>query len=450
MLKSVELFFFTRAICVALLLGLAGFPYLSNAKDFIKKEVVVIVDGYSTGKDIVSGLRSYGYNVVHIKSSPDINKVYNEDIDHKYFITEIVYEGDIGSLLKKLSTFKIKFVIPASESGVILANSLSHNLHLPSNDPKKFLGLRDKYIMTKLVKDNGLKTVSFEKFSSIKDLVKWSKEINSWPLVIKPLKGAGGDKVIFCNNITELKEAYFFLKKSKDVFGNPNDEVLVQTYAEGQEYMANLVLLNKKLFVVNVFEVNKRGAAYDSFRPLIAADTKYVVVHDYLNKLVEALGIWNGAAHVEFKMSEDNIPVFIESGARIMGSADLSFQTEINGYNQLTILLESYFDHKNFFKRIENFKFEDDANKFGMNVALISNESGYLKRNLDLSKIIQLKTFHSFKTSVKVGSYLNKTVDLLSSPGAVHLISEDRTQLNHDYNSIRDLEQNIFKQAIQD
>ena len=56
--------------------------------------------------------------------------------------------------------------------------------------------------------------------------------------------------------------------------------------------------------------------------------------------------------------------------------------------------------------------------------------------------IKKLNSFVTLKLNVRPGTYLKKTVDLFSMPGLLILSHESREQVESDYLSIRQLEQN--------
>lgn len=411
----------------------------------IDKNVCVIVDGFSTGRTLVDGIKAYGFSCIHIQSAKGLEAVYG-NLDENRYLEELSYTGSLQEILEKLAPYSVKFVIPGSESGILLADQLAYALNVFPNDIHKSFARRNKYAMTEAVQKEGLKVVEFYKSEDVHEIVQWVEAVDSWPIVIKPLESAGGDNVHFCNSITEVQAARDKVKTSLNVFGMPNKEILVQTFAHGQEYMVNAVASDDLVMITDMWRVNKKSAAYDYFVNVDHRDSEYLELASYAKAVCKALGVHYGAMHLEVKYDPAGGPTFIECGARLMGSAELSFQTAIHGYNQLTILLESYFNPA-FFKLIALYPPQTDV-KYGMTVALISDREGKIKDCKSIEYFKESPCFHSLIFKPKEGDLLRKTIDMVSSPGDVLLLSSDKEELIRECQRVREIEKRLYQNML--
>jgi hypothetical protein len=98
-----------------------------------KSRRIVIVDGYSTGRELLHELLALNVECLHIRSHPEEPQ---RDFDAH------LYDADLGELGSQsiagevLAPLDLMNVVPGSESGVELAARLSASLGLPINDPK--------------------------------------------------------------------------------------------------------------------------------------------------------------------------------------------------------------------------------------------------------------------------------------------------------------------------
>lgn len=411
--------------------------------------VCVIVDPYSTGKYIAPALISRNYKCIYIQSSKNLPHDLTASVRKDDFILHLVYDNNLNFILQQLSYYQVKLCIPGSESGVELADILVEKLNLPSNDIALSKARRDKFLMIEAVKKHGLQTAQQFKSSQFEGVESWIKALNSYPVVLKPIKSASGDNVFICKGIDEVRQAFKKIKESNNLFGESNPEVLAQSYIPGDEYIVNTVSYEGKHLVAEIWQVERvpQTTIYDKCTLVTPDNERYDALQESAFKVLNALGINHGAATTELKYNESGV-LLIESGARLMGGAELSFSNEFFGYTQLSLMLEAYFEPKIFKSRI-SMQLEKET-KYGMAVLLISNVEGQLQIDIDLAKELkEVETLYCFELDIhKQGQTLHKTIDLFTCPGTVYLLGDNKSKVLEDGKKIREIENSLYKKAI--
>lgn len=403
------------------------------------KTVCIIVDAYSTGKNLAPYLNGRGYQCIHIKSNPNLPSQYRHDPSN--FIKNIVFQGDISAILAALEGLIIKICIPGSESGVELADVLSETLNITTNGTLCSRARRDKYVMTELVAKNGLKTIKHIQSNDLQKIIDWSKEQTEFPIVLKPLDSASGDGVFFCHTEDEIKSAFTHIIKTPNIFGQENQVVLAQTFNPGQEYIVNSVSCNGRHFVTEIWKITKvsNTTIYDTAELINRRAKEFSHLEAYTRQTLNALQIQHGASTTELKYTLEGGPILIETGARLMGNAPLSFSNDLAGFTQLSLMIEAYLNPDMFMHIIDSY-YQPKMFFDGLIVALISDSEGTLAHKFDTKEIEQLSSFHSYVIDGEPGTTIQKTTSSINSPGEVYLLNKDKKQLLADYEAIRRIE----------
>ncbi|MBA3537891.1 MAG: hypothetical protein H0T84_15005, partial [Tatlockia sp.] len=176
------------------------------------KYVCIIVDAYSTGKNLAPSIQAQGLPCIHIRSSSTLPSRFKHN--ESDFILSLRYDGNPEAILAKIRPYIVKCCIPGYESGVELADLLCEKYNLPGNGSQYSVMKRDKYWMNEAVAKAGLSTVNHCKSNKLATLINWTRTGNSYPVVAKPLDSANGDGVFFCNNKSELEDAFFKITSS--------------------------------------------------------------------------------------------------------------------------------------------------------------------------------------------------------------------------------------------
>lgn len=344
-------------------------------------------------------------------------------------------------------------MIPGSEMGVLLADSISKKLSLPTtNDPTLSVARRNKYEMQKAIALAGVDFIPVLKTRRCEEIFFWlDTQGITYPVVLKPLSSAGTDGVVICQNWMDVQTAFDKLINTINALGEKNDELLIQPFLNGTEYVVNTVSHNGEHYVTDIIRVNKTtinaSPVYDYAELLspLEEEALYMTLTNYVKKALDALGIQFGAGHSEVMLVDDSTPVLIETAARPIGGIDLSAYTEALGYNHISMIAESYLNPDNFHKilRPEN---KEGLRKRLLCTFLISPITGVIRNEPNLEVLSSLPFFHSI--SIKTTGILEETSTLINCPGFVNLLGESRDALLKQHQTIRQCEQYLFSQMI--
>ncbi|WP_303149977.1 ATP-grasp domain-containing protein [uncultured Cloacibacillus sp.] len=205
---------------------------------------------------------------------------------------------------------------------------------------------RDKYAMAAAVERAGVPSLISRRVKNPDEALAAAREINSWPVVIKPLEGAGSLGVSICGSMDELRERCARLLLSEDLFGQPCREALVQEYAAGTEYIVNTVSCGGRHYLTDMWRYRKikiadRGNAYDHALLVSEPTAEERELFEYVKSCLDALGFEYGPSHTEAMITPKG-PRLIEAGARPMGSIlDIDVFHEATGHRIVDLALDS-------------------------------------------------------------------------------------------------------------
>ncbi len=392
----------------------------------------IIVDPLSSGSEYLNELRNYAIKVISILSRRAQNSMKTSHLSD--YVTE---EEDFSSLLQNILDItqgeKILFCLPGSEIGVELAEKIAQNLKLKTNNKDFSKERLNKYLMQERIKHCGLNAIN-------QFLIKNSTcEIPhfSFPVVLKPTQSAGSDGVIFCKNQQDIKN-YIDKNFGKiNKIGVRNNELLMQEFIAGTEFVVDLVTLDNHCELVALWEYEKilspEGNFLYSSLKLIDSEHKYFnILLNYAKKVIKALGICFGPAHVEIMIDKDEKPILIEVGSRPHGGKSQAIMRECFGYNQITRTLD------NIFKETKNFTYA--PKKYGELVFLISQKEGKFKIFGCIDDIKKLNGYIDFFPFIAENEYLQCTKDLSNIPAIVMFAHESAEVVTNSVKKLRDLE----------
>jgi biotin carboxylase len=407
--------------------------------------VIAIVDAHSTGRLLVSRLRAEGRRCVHVRSVPELPDFFVNGFRPDDYDADLTYDGDLDALAARLRDLDVDQVLAGMESGVVLTDQLNNALGAPGNRIETAHARRDKSAMTALVRAAGLAVPEGRTFGCVEDAVRWYRSLRRFAVVVKPVQSAGSDNVRFCGTEQEVGAACAEVLRARNIFGEPNHEVLVQERVYGDEYYVNTVSRRGTHRVAEVWRYIKRvgptGAPiYDYDEPVDQAAPVAAVIRDYVGAVLTALGIVNGPAHTEL-ITRGMRPVLIETGARLGGGTNPALIEGIRGTSQTALLAASLAGGSRFHD------FDDRVGGWSRHlrhVELINKHAGVVSSLAWADRVRALPTVVELVTAVTPGCHLPVTADLTSSPGYLYLAAGDASALVADYDRIRAWEEAPF------
>lgn len=417
-----------------------------------RERAVVIVDGFSSGAYLAPRFRERGITCIHVMSRP----VYPEGIramtpvdgtaPESPYAANLVFDGNLGTILRALAGYSVLGVIPGMELGVPLADSLSESMGLPTNGTGGSPARRNKFLMQCALRHAGIPTKEFFCTSHGKKLLAWYRSRKFREIVIKPMKSSGTGEVRFCSSEEEIETAVRAFLDPAGLSGEENSGVLAEERLTGTEFAVNTVSWDGKHRLAELWQyrkVNVEGAGnvYDCTRLHDWPDGNLMPLIRYAFSVLDTLGIRYGAAHTEIMLTEQG-PLLITSGARIMGGMippDLIMQCA--GQSQIDLTVDAYLDPERFLRKIGTpYKLRRHLIRKHLISGCEGTPSG------EISAIDHLAELPSCIRGDFVRLiddwYVSRTVDTVSSPAKVFLMHEDPNVVLSDYLVIRQYEQN--------
>lgn len=423
------------------------------------KDVVVIVDPYSTGCLVGKEVQKRGYGLIalwtagfsaemktHVPQSAGImNYLFELDQPNNTTLSDVttLLNNQLDTLKTETLSYSIMAVMAGGEAGVDMADALSEYMGLRTNGTD-IPNRRDKKLQQELVKQYGLRSVRQAGGTSFEEVESFL-QTESFPVVLKPVESAGSDGVKLCNTYEEAKEHFHVLMKSQMVNGGAVPSVLCQEFLKGKEYVVDHVSRDGIHKTMMVYVYDKRpanGSAFVYFGqiPVPSDSEEAKILIPYCRGVLNALGFKNGPSHGEIMMTEDG-PCLVEMNCRAHGG-DGNWRplcrALCGGYSQVEGAVDSYLDAEAFEKLPDIPPSPFKAS--GEEIILVSYKEGIVKSTPGYDVIKQLPSFLCLETSVKPGTKVDYTVDLVTCIGSVILMHPDEAALRRDIDFIRYME----------
>jgi biotin carboxylase len=213
------------------------------------------------------------------------------------------------------------------EPGMILAAKIREGLGLPGMTVAQTVPFRDKETMKQVLDKAGIRTPKHHRARTAAEVWAAAKDIG-YPIIIKPIAGAGSADTFRCDDDAELDRA---LKVTQHV-----EECSIEEFIEAEEFTFDTVCADGEILYYNI--------SWYRPRPLIARQNEWVTSQTialrdpdqaYLaggvkmgRAVIQALGFKNGFTHMEWFRKQDGEAVFGEIACRAAGART----TEIMNY----------------------------------------------------------------------------------------------------------------------
>ncbi len=403
------------------------------------RPVAVVVDGTSAGNEYAPLLRAKGYRVIHLKSGNRDTEIDSSFVRSDY--DDYLENSDHTETLRVLRNEKPKLVVAGEEAGVSLAHSISQTLDIPFRNIDELSPTwRDKAEALKVLKQKGLLVADFANVGTWNEAVEWAEQHAKWPIVVKPLSSAGTDGVTFAYNMAQLEVAFQKIYGKNDKFKSQNQSVLLMEYLKGPEYTVNLVMKDGVPIVSDVWYYERpiiEGAAtlYDYDRLVSFNEAEKLNLIAYAVEVAKSLGIQNGPAHVEVKITEDG-PRLVEMAARACGGGLGRVTKLATGRNQISLSVDAF--HSPAALKAEPFGYS--LHKEAAVVFLTSAGGKRLSSEM-LEEIRNWPGVESVQinSSFKDGDLLPRSIDSESVFGQINILHEDPKVVDALIQQIRQL-----------
>jgi len=407
----------------------------------VDKKLGVIIDGYSTGAQLVSAMRSLGYEILNIMSTEEVAvEEISATLNSNNFSDTWYYDGNLDKLVQRVAKLAPRFVVAGFEAGVPLAEALADRLKLPCNDSSKRGYRSNKARMGEGLKSAGIPCAGQIAVTCLDDISQEILDAIGYPIVVKPTESAGSDNVVIAHNYAEATAHVEAIFGKKNRIGRVNSEVLIQEFIQGQQYIVNSVSLDGEHFVTEIWKDNRiqtdeGQVLYDHEHLVDLNDPVSIQLANYIKDCLSALGVKYGPIHAEV-IYTDTGPKLVEVGARCQGGILGETVREAIGYSHVSLTALLLADPERFLSFARGLHYEPRV----MVVSLNSFSSGNVAKVTYPEHLQQLNSFKAVMSMPKVGDFVPRTRDLFTSLGVIYLVHDNFDVLRNDLSEIRSLE----------
>ncbi|ARF54208.1 ATP-grasp domain-containing protein [Streptomyces gilvosporeus] len=402
----------------------------------------VIVDPFSSGGLYAPAFRAAGVPVVAVVSYPQIPPAYAGSFRPEDFDAVLTWDGDEDALVARLRALGPRCVLPGAEIGVELADRLAARV-VPevANVPHLAAARRHKYAMAQAVSAVGLPVIRQLCTDDPDEVTAWLEKegLTGHDLVVKPPKSASTDGVTRIAGGLGWREEFEAQLGRLNQWRIRNDQMLVQEYATGTEYVIDVFTHDGRHTVTDVCRYRKidsggQMAVYESMDWVPEDRPEVPELLHYTRRVLDAVGFRWGAAHVEVMRTADG-PRLIEVNARPHGGGHPRFCRTATGDSQVDRAV-AYFTGRT--PLPSGYELRRPVRV----VFLISRSAGVVRNAEVLDAIREVKSHHVSAVAVRTGDRIAPTKDLLGtlSLGFVVLAHQDPAQLDADHAEIRRIE----------
>ncbi|MGW0394889.1 ATP-grasp domain-containing protein [Streptomyces sp. NPDC003042] len=400
---------------------------------------VVLIDPYIPAVRLAEQFREAGAALIRVQSTKEVPGVYQSSYVREGYVDTIVHE-DLATTVERLAAYAPVAVVAGGEIGVPLTDALSSALGLPGNGVELSEARRDKYVMIETIKRAGVPGARQLQVTDEEQLAAWHRSLGG-RVVVKPLRSSGNDHVFFCDTPEESVAAYRKTAGTVNVFSERNDGMVAQEYLCGTEYMVNTVSRDGHHRVCEIWRttrlaVNGVSDLLDGIYLMARRGEVQDQLAEYAERVLEALGIQHGPAHLEVKLTNDG-PRLVEVGARLSGGRLPQHAQLAIGESQLDWTVRAYLDPDGFHRMADE---DYRRTRHVGHVALISPAEGVLREYRDLNAIRRLESFHDVQVYLQPGDRISRTVDDMTYAGSALLVHETEEVVLRDANTIRFLD----------
>ena len=403
------------------------------------RRVVVIVDPLRVGSSLARELVAGGAVCLGVYGAPGIDR---SRTDRAVFERVFVHTGDLAETVARLRPYGPDAVVPATETGVRLADALAYAFGLDQNVWALREARRDKFEMIEALHRAGLHSARQIGTASPEAAIVWRRDAGIGEVVVKPLDSAGSDGVAICADDDEIRRAFAALLGRTHQLGNKVERVVVQERLIGDEYITNAVSLGGHHRFADQWRYRKRPlhgspVMYDTNELLDPNDPIAATLRAYTSNALDALGVRFGPTHAEVILTAQG-PALIEVGARFAGVTAVEVWRECLGTSCVDLVAQSLLDPVGF--RAGPVA-PPRLLRHSRSVYLYLRRSGLVAAVPGRERLRALASYRALFLNANEGTRAIPSKDVFSAGGVVLLTHEDPAVIAADRDRARALDE---------
>jgi len=244
---------------------------------------------------------------------PDVHQMIFTDIND--------YDNIITTIEKLIKSGKnIKGIFSFIDPYVYMAARLSEKFCSNIVSTKAIHHMENKILTRNVLKDLSI-SLNYSIYKPTESLSSFFKKNNkiNFPLIVKSPKSTGSKDVLLVKNKDQL-----ILSIQNLLNKLPNEEILLEEYIDGPQYLVEILVQDGKVHIIAVIE--QEITFFERFivtgYSLLGRVEKrlYNSLFNAINSVIQAFNMKNGACHLELRRI-DNVWKLIEINPRISGGA---------------------------------------------------------------------------------------------------------------------------------
>lgn len=288
------------------------------------KTLLLISSGNPTKRFIYQRLKALGVRIVVVSSEPSWA---TRSADAHIIANTLDQKEVLEKVEDWLEHNKADGVLTFWENAVPLCAALCEKFGWKGHPAQAALAARNKLQTRKALEAAGLSKHSpaWAQIKSVKDLEREAKRIG-FPLVLKPAWGEQSQFVVKLDDAAEARNAYEYMKANMTSAFDPNyaygTEIIAEGYLDGAEIDVDLLVQDGEVkfhaFTDNFPTKEPFFVETGDAMPSRHEEGDLADVLKMAKAAIKALGLTNGALHLEAKLTADG-PRLIEINGRMGG-----------------------------------------------------------------------------------------------------------------------------------
>ena len=284
--------------------------------------------------DFTRGLSEVGAQIIGVADQPQAQLPESVRRRLSAYIQAPIFDEDAAAtvIVQALGRLEVDRVETLWEPCVVLAAKVRQMLGIPGMSPEVALRFRDKGLMKDAAIAGGVRVPKAVRVRTAHEA--WAAaEVVGFPLIIKPIAGAGTADTFRCFEPKQLEAA---LKQTQHVV-----EASVEEYIDGEEFTYDTVCIDGKPVFENVAQYHPRpieGRTNEWISP-----AQHVFRNPHIPELMpgielgrrtmRALGMTTGFTHMEWYRKADGEVVLGEIAARSGGGKLVDMMNYSNDFD---------------------------------------------------------------------------------------------------------------------
>ncbi|MCD4644869.1 hypothetical protein AR454_21780 [Bacillus mycoides] len=372
-------------------------------------ERILIIGG---GEKILSGAKESGLEVISIQKQEQFKESFFQYADKTFVFDYEEVEALLPIVKGIYEAYQFQYVISMTETGLIPAALINDMLGLPGNSVDTVRLLKDKLAMRCLLNSKGISRVIAESGKTRDDIEKFGNA-NGWPIIVKPIDGAGSFGIFCINDLSQIDSAW---KEIQDLnLGSfimeeflQGPEVSVEAFSSNGNHV--VVAITDKLTLPNFVEIGHSVPAQ------INETIKDEIVETVV-AMLDAVGLKNGPSHTEIRLTK-NGPRIVESHNRVGGDKIHDLVEYVYGIDMVAMACASPFGRGDALT-------SPPKSKGGAAIRFFTPPTGSVKAIGGVEEIKEHPAVKEIVVSVQVGSNINPIVHSPDRKGYIIVQAKD-------------------------